>query len=65
MKKLNSEKQDWPLNSDTNDSCKLTSRCLWGCPQNAIYNPNYSTLKSVKHLKDLNTLKIEKFYILI
>ena len=52
-------------NSDTNDSCKLTSRCLWGCPQNAIYNPNYSTLKSVKHLKDLNTLKIEKFHILI
>lgn len=35
-------------NSNTNDSCKLTSRCLWGCPQNAIYNPLFSTLKKCK-----------------
>tara|TARA_B100000767_G_scaffold275088_1_gene310373 strand:+ start:1128 stop:2714 length:1587 start_codon:yes stop_codon:yes gene_type:complete len=35
-------------NSNTDDSCKLTSRCLWGCPQNAIYNPLTSTLKKCK-----------------
>jgi len=35
-------------NSNTEDSCKLTSRCLWGCPQNAIYNPIHSTLKKCK-----------------
>ncbi len=35
-------------NSNTDDSCKLTSRCLWGCPQNAIYNPLSSTLKKCK-----------------
>jgi|TARA_B110001452_G_scaffold92232_1_gene76044 hypothetical protein len=37
-------------NSNTDDSCKLTSRCVWGCPQNAIYNP-LSTLKKCKTYK--------------
>ena len=35
-------------NSNTEDSCRLTSRCLWGCPQNAIYNPLFSTLKKCR-----------------
>ncbi len=35
-------------NSNTDDSCKLTSRCVWGCPQNAIYNPLTSTLNKCK-----------------
>ena len=47
-------------NSDTNDSCKLTSRCLWGCPQNAIYNPNYSTLKKCKTFKRFKYFKNRK-----
>ncbi len=36
-------------NSNTDNSCQLTSRCLWGCPQNAIYNPLTSTLEKCKN----------------
>ena len=53
-------------NSNTNDSCKLTSRCLWGCPQNAIYNPLYSTLKKCKsynEFKYYNNRKVSYFNI--
>ena len=52
-------------NSSTEDSCRLTSRCLWGCPQNAIYNPLYSTLKNVRLIIILNILIIVKYLILI
>ena len=51
-------------NSTTEDSCKLTSRCLWGCPQNAIYNPLYSTLKKCKaynHFKYFDNRKVSYF----
>jgi hypothetical protein len=51
-------------NSNTVDSCKLTSRCLWGCPQKAIYNPINSTLKkcfSYKKFKYLGDRKINYF----
>ena len=47
-------------NSSTNDSCKLTSRCLWGCPQNAIYNPNHSTLKKCKSFHTFKYYKNRK-----
>ena len=51
-------------NSSTEDSCRLTSRCLWGCPQNAIYNPLYSTLKKCKTYKEFkyfNNRKVSYF----
>ena len=43
-------------NSNTKDSCKLTSRCLWGCPNNSIYNPYFTTLEKC------NTFKRFKYY---
>ncbi len=51
-------------NSSTEDSCKLTSRCLWGCPQNAIYNPFHHTLKkcrTFKQFKYFNNRKVSHF----
>lgn len=51
-------------NSNTKDSCKLTSRCLWGCPQNAIYNPFYSTLEKCKtynQFKYIDNRKVSYF----
>ena len=47
-------------NSNTSDSCKLTSRCLWGCPQNAIYNPLNSTLKKCKNYNQFRYLDNRK-----
>ncbi len=53
-------------NSHTEDSCKLTSRCLWGCPQKAIYNPLSSTLnkcKTYKQFKYFDNRKVSYFNI--
>ena len=47
-------------NSNTDDSCKLTSRCLWGCPQNAIYNPLHSTLQKCEAFDNFTYFKNRK-----
>jgi hypothetical protein len=39
-------------NSKTSDSCSLCARCLWGCPNNAIYNPIHSTFISCRKFKN-------------
>jgi aspartate aminotransferase len=39
-------------NSGTADSCNLSSRCLWGCPNNAIYNPIHSTFNKCSKFKN-------------
>ena len=38
-------------NSNSSQSCKLLSNCLWGCSQKAIYNPIHHTLKRCKRFK--------------
>lgn len=53
-------------NSGSNDSCNLTGRCLWGCPKNAIYNPNNTTIKeceNFKHFYYLPNRKVHSFEI--
>lgn len=39
-------------NSGTVDSCNLSARCLWGCPNNAIYNPIHSTFNKCSKFKN-------------
>jgi choline dehydrogenase-like flavoprotein len=53
-------------NSGGDNSCTLTSRCLWGCPNNAIYNPKISTLekcKTYKNFRYLSNRKVHSFNI--
>jgi len=49
-------------NSASEDSCNLTARCLWGCPNNAIYNPNYSTLKECENFKNFTYFSNRKVH---
>tara|TARA_B100000886_G_scaffold231655_2_gene161764 strand:- start:2126 stop:3706 length:1581 start_codon:yes stop_codon:yes gene_type:complete len=38
-------------NSNNSKSCKLLSNCLWGCSQQAIYNPVHHTLKKCNNFQ--------------
>lgn len=40
--------------SEQEDSCDYCDRCLWGCPRNSIYNPNYSTLGQCRNYSRFN-----------
>ena len=45
------------------NSCRYTGRCLWGCPQKAIYDPNQTinecnSFKSFKHLKGYKVVSL-------
>jgi hypothetical protein len=49
-------------NSNNSESCKLLSNCIWGCSQQAIYNPVHHTLKKCNAYKNFRYLSNRKIF---